>query len=450
MSAHRDRDRGRRARARYRDQSGNILVMFAILLPIFMIGGAVVVDVGYWWANARKAQIAADACALAAARDLPKTAPSPTGGGTWDLSHCRFGAPERDYVLTNLPAQGPDTEPVHASTRVVWPYQGDLTLVEATVNMKVRTFFGRYVGLGGVELTRRAVAEQSIGVGDYAIYAHSPSCGKGLRFNSLNQHIEGLVHSNGEYKVNGEGFWASEGTHNGGTCDPDVSSDTSFGSPPTPGEPVDKGFQPWPAWWTPLDFGWSHNLDATDTCDVVGQTILFKDNGSGTRIEVKELDGDTVFIDSSGSALPTGRTYCASEKITLARPNMSGAVTVLSPEIEVTASGQDLRAHELGVLFFIVPNNSSTDDGSVPPPDGRVPAICQPKPADAKLNTINNGPLRFRGVVFAPCTRVKIDAEHTTFTDGAILAYEVEVNDKYFRMEGNSGIGSTVTLALDQ
>src|SRR5687767_11931331 len=148
MSAHRDRDHGRRARGRCRDESGNILVMFAIMLPIFMLAGAVVVDVGYWWANGRKAQIAADACALAAARDLPKTAPLPTGAGRWDLSACEFGG--RDYVLVNLPAQGPDSEPVHKSTRVVWPYEEDLTLVEATVEMEVRTFFGRYVGLGSI------------------------------------------------------------------------------------------------------------------------------------------------------------------------------------------------------------------------------------------------------------------------------------------------------------
>jgi hypothetical protein len=45
---------------------------------------------------------------------------------------------------------------------------------------------------------------------------------------------------------------------------------------------------------------------------------------------------------------------------------------------------------------------------------------------------------------------VVIDAEHTTFTDSEILAYEVLVNDKYFRMEGDSGIGGTVVLALDQ
>lgn len=422
--------------------------MFAIMLPVFMLGAAIVVDVGYWWANGRKAQIAADACALAAARELPQVVP-PTGG--WDRSNCDFGG--RDYVVINLPEQGADSEPVHASTRVYWPFEGDRTKVEATVKMKVRTFFGRYVGLGGVELTRRAVAEQSVGVGDYAIYAHSPSCSEGLRFNALSQHIEGLVHSNGEYRVNGSGFWAAEGTHNGANgCSPETDpGSTFFGSPPTESDPVEKGFQPWPAWWTPADFGWNASLDVADTCDVVGTTIEFKANGGGTDIVVKGPPGPSeTIINHATNVIGSPRTYCASEKLTLGRPNMQATLTLLSPEIEVTAPGQDLTAYEHGVLFFIVPNITSSPDGSVPPPDGGVPSICQPLPADAKLNTINNGPMHFQGVVFAPCTRVKIDAAHTTFTDGAILAYEVEINDQYFRMEGDSGIGATVTLALDQ
>jgi Putative Flp pilus-assembly TadE/G-like len=426
--------------------------MFAILLPVFLLAAAVVIDVGYWWANGRKAQIAADACALAAARELGSGSfATPPPAGPLILNDCQFaGGP--DYVEINLPAQGPNSEPVHVSTQVLWPYDGDPTLVEATVRMKVGTFFGRYVGLGGINLSRRAVAEQSVGVGDYAIYAHSPSCSEGLRFNALSQHIEGLVHSNGEWRVNGSGFWAAEGTHNGANgCSPETDPGSTFlGSPPTESDPVENGFQPWPAWWTPADFGWNDSLDVTDTCDVMGQSILFKDNGAGTRIEVKDFVGNTQFIDHPTNVITTGRTYCAWEKVTIGRPNMQATLTVLSPEIEVTAPGQDLTAYEHGVLFFIVPNNTSTPDGSVPPPDGDVPSICQPLPADAKLNTINNGPMHFQGVIFAPCTRVKIDAAHTTFTDGAILAYEVEVNDQYFRMEGDSGIGATVTLALDQ
>jgi Putative Flp pilus-assembly TadE/G-like len=433
-------------RGRRHDQSGNILVMFAILLPLITFTAAVVIDVGYWWANARKAQIAADACALAAAKELP----APPQG--WNLAECKFN--ETDYVVTNLPPQGPGSEPEHVSTQVISPFQGNATQVEAIVRLKVRTFFGRFIGLSGVDLQRRAVAEQSVGQGDYAIYSHSPNCGEGLRFNSESQHIEGLVHSNGEFKVNGEGFWASEGTHDGDACSPEVSADTSFGSPPTPGDPVDKGSQPWPAWWTPADFGWNGDLDglpSDDTCDVRGETIKFVEaSGGRTTIEVgSPLDGGPSSRGPYTGAQLSNATYCASVKASLEDEDMAATITVLSTEIEVKKEGQNLKPYKDGVLFFIVPNNSSLSDGSIPPPDGGVPSICDPLPVEKVLN-INNGPYQLEGVIFAPCTRVKIDAEHTTITDGAIFAYEVEVNDKFFRMEGDSGIGGTIVLALDQ
>jgi Putative Flp pilus-assembly TadE/G-like len=451
MSAHRDRERSRgSARRRSRDESGNILVLFAILLPLFLFAGMIVVDVGYWWANGRKAQIAADACALAAARELPQDwNADPLPGAP--LADCEFDG--RDYVLANLPDQsaGTDSRPLHVSTEVLSPYDGRSDQVEVIVEMRVETFFGRFIGMDGISLTRRAVAEQSLGQGDYAIYAHSPNCDTGLRFNSESQHIEGLVHSNGEFRINGEGFWASEGSHNGNDdgdgCSTAIDS-ASFGDPPTEGEPADVGDQPWPAWWTPSEFGWVDNLNSSDTCDVKGQTIKFVEaSGGRTRIEV----GSPIGIQpplGPFTVMPS-YTYCAWEKASLEDENMAATLTVLSPEIEVKAKGQNLKPYKDGVLFFIVPNISSLLDGSIPPPDGGVPSICNPPPVEKVLN-INNGPYQLEGVVFAPCTRVKIDAEHTTFTDGAIFAYEVEVNDKFFRMEGDSGFGATITLALDQ
>ena len=47
-------------------------MLFALLLPIFLGLGALAVDVGYWYVVKKEAQDAADAAALAAARDLDK------------------------------------------------------------------------------------------------------------------------------------------------------------------------------------------------------------------------------------------------------------------------------------------------------------------------------------------------------------------------------------------
>src|SRR5688572_24004688 len=177
-------------------ERGNILVLFALLLPVILITCAIAIDVGYWWVTGKRAQIAADACALAAAQELPKTYA--------DVSNCVIDPGQGDYVLVNLPQQsGTDIEPRHVFTRVRSPYGGNPNLVEATVHMRVRTFFGRVVGLGSVEVERRAVAEREPPPGQQAIYADSSDCGFSLKFNDENQTITGGIHANGAWSQNG-------------------------------------------------------------------------------------------------------------------------------------------------------------------------------------------------------------------------------------------------------
>ena len=83
--------------------------------------------------------------------------------------------------------------------------------------MRVRTFFGIYVGLQHIDLVRRAVAEKQVGVGDWAIYSHDYTgcdAGEGLEFdNGPGIVIDGRVHSNARYHVNSghppdDDFWA--------------------------------------------------------------------------------------------------------------------------------------------------------------------------------------------------------------------------------------------------
>ena len=104
--------------------------MFAIFLPIFIIAIAIVVDVGYWWANAKKAQIAADACALAAAGnrelgDFPKP---------YNPTHRNFGSRRirvraHESSRAGRPRQGRTAR----RTTVKSPYKGQEKYVEAMV-----------------------------------------------------------------------------------------------------------------------------------------------------------------------------------------------------------------------------------------------------------------------------------------------------------------------------
>ena len=436
MSAHRDGERGQRAGSRCRDESGNILVLFAILLPVFMVCAAIVIDVGYWWANGRKAQIAADACALAAARELPQSAAS----GGWNRSDCAFGGV--DYVVTNIPDQSPGSEPVHLSTRVVWPYEGDMTLVEATVDMSVRTFFGRFVGLGNVDLTRRAVAERSEGEGDYAIYAHAPGCGDALRFNGGSININGRAHSNGEYTVDGSSFWAAEGTFNSpagsdGGCAADIEPGSLFGDSGT--APTDTGRQTWPDWYTPDQFGWWAG------CTYRGQKI--------------EIDSTTLKITgrpdvNHGGTLPSG-VYCATELVNISANGLRGTVTMLAPKIEVGGNDNDFTAFAGAhsnparkVLFFSVPNidTSTTNDGA---PDGSGSLTCDSNVVK-EMKLLNGNNSAWRGIVFHPCGKVIVDGNGNMSLEGAIYANQVLINGNGFNMVGRGRNGANVLLALDQ
>jgi Putative Flp pilus-assembly TadE/G-like len=406
--------------------------MFAILLPVFLLGAAIVVDVGYWWANARKAQIAADACALAAARDIINASTT-----SWDRPECVHDG--RDYVVTNLPAQSPGSEPVHVSTRVVWPFEGNTTQVEATVVMRVQTFFGRYVGLGGVELARRAVAEYNEGEGDYAIYARAPSCSDSLRFNGEDMSIDGLIHSNGEFTVDGEDFWAAAGTYNGpsgsdGSCSPDIDPGTLFGSPEataTDTFPDDVGFQPWPRWYRPAQFGWLSG------CTYSGDII--------------EIDDTTLKIDGAttnhGGTLPSG-VYCATDLFKIGGNGLSGTITALAPKIEVGGNDHDFTYfhQQTKVLFFGVPNTDTFGGNDGVPPDG-VGVVCT-HANEMNLTNGNNG--IWRGTVFNPCGRVIVNGNNTSTIEGAIYARLVRINGGGFNMVGRGASGANIATALVQ
>jgi len=429
MSAHRDRERsrGRRAKARCQDQSGNILILFAILLPLFLFAGMIVIDVGYWWANARKAQIAADACALAAARELPQA---------WEGPNIRDECfhDGQDYVLTNLPDQsgGADTEPFHVSTAVLSPFEGRSDQVEATVTMRVQTFFGRFIGLGGVELSRRAVAEQSVGEGDYAIYANAADCGDALRFNGEDMSIDGRVHSNGEYTVDGEDYWAAIGTYQG-QCQLDIEPGSQFGSPQATapvGVPQPQGFDDWPEWFTPAQFGW-----------FAGCT--FKANKIEIDDTTLKLDGNS---SNHGGTLPSG-VYCARDLFKIGGNNLRGQITALAKKIEVGGNGHDFTSFAANkVLFFAVPN---TDD--LPGNDGVAPHgaghFCS---HSEEMNLVNGNNNIWKGKIFHPCGRVIVNGNSSSTIEGAIYAKLVRINGGGFNMIGKSDAGGTIILALDQ
>jgi Putative Flp pilus-assembly TadE/G-like len=470
-SVHPDQFAGRSSRGRGRDESGSVLVLFSIFLTLFLVCCAVVVDVGYWWANGKKAQVAADACALAAAQSIPAINPS-SGQPDPSTGECVIEAGGPDFVFENIPVQDADTrEPLWTGTVVEWPYVTadgpDPTQVEATVHMKVGTFFGRIVGLHGVNVTRRAVAERQVGgPGNYAIYSHSPNCpndpdfpGESLRFNGNEHSINGRVHSNGQFKINNGGaepFWALIGTNVfcGEELDP-AQAMRFFGPSYAESDeflprPVDEynedgilDYEHWPEWWTPSQFGW------TSGCTYSGQKIEIDD----TKLKITGRSDQTLPIVNGRRTIPTG-TYCATELFKIGGNNLTGEFTALAREINVANGNDNDFKHAPGapgnLMLFLVPNTDTNpnNDGGV---DGRGTLTCSTEAKEKKMEVYNGNNGQWEGKIFNPCGLIQIDGNSTSSIRGAIYGYQVHVNGNGFNMIGEGGGGGgQIDLALTE
>jgi len=125
---------GSRARGRSR---GQVAVMFALSITLFVALCAIVVDISFYWVATLRVQRAADAAALAGAVYLP-------GDTTTAYSVARTSATENGY---------PDGGDV-----TVTPVQdaGDPRQLDVTISANVPAFFARVVGITSFPVTRAA------------------------------------------------------------------------------------------------------------------------------------------------------------------------------------------------------------------------------------------------------------------------------------------------------
>jgi hypothetical protein len=440
-------------------EGGSILVLFSLLLTLFLLCCAIVIDVGYWWAAGKKAQVAADACALAAAQELPQTYA--------DIGNCAVAAGQADYVLTNIPDQSkPNAEPLLLSTRVRSPYKGDPTMVEATVRMRVGTFFGRIVGLHWVDVERRAVAEHEEGTSKMAIFTGSTDCSKGFLVNGKNVNVTGHIHSNGQYQINSatppDDFTATSGTIAKENCtaklDPSGPPSSSAGAH-YGGEdwlPEDGPELQWPDWYRPADFGFYQPVGTgPGKCQYKGEDIVV----DSTHLKITGKPDQTLAADPANpgwTIIPTG-TYCATKSFKISGDKHRGTITALAPLIQVDGNGQDYKPYAFDMLFFTIPN-SNMDAGDDDPftlgnfSPANIPPYepCSPSPAlEMILNGIN---YTWAGILFNPCGRVKLNNHDSSVGTpdlvGTIYGFEVEINGDGFNMVGTEDIDNNTKIAL--
>jgi Putative Flp pilus-assembly TadE/G-like len=342
-------------------ERGQVLTLTAFFLVALLGMAGLAVDVGAWYVKRQDAQAAADFGALAAAAKLPddQSAAISTGSA---------------YVSKNVPG---------ASAAVTPGYDGSDSKVEVKVTTTAPTFFAKIFGIDSVTIKTRAVAEKTEGTAPQAIYVHETRCGvMGFKFNGERMNVQGSIHSNGAFEVNGQNNFASAATSGGpNECDPIVNGQgNSFGGEPLP-EP-DPVAHDWPAYYTESDF----------VCNYTAQKFTF---------------------NTKNQIIPSG-VYCATQTFEANGDFQQGNITVLAPEIKVNGNQQRFTPYSKGVLFFATGTTS----------------------IDLSLNGYA---YNWTGTIFHPRGKVKINGDAASVFNGLIEALSVEINGGVFNMTGSGG-----------
>ena len=166
----------------FKREAGQSVILVAISIALLCGVVALVVDVGMVSVSQGQLQNAADAAALAAARDLPTAATAKTTAVK--------------YAGYNGVAA--------ADTTATTPYKGNANRIEVVCKETVNYTFARIIGLNSTVVTARAVAEKSGGGGGafgYAVFSGGNSLLLGMYSSALN--ITGSVHSNYSLMITG-------------------------------------------------------------------------------------------------------------------------------------------------------------------------------------------------------------------------------------------------------
>jgi hypothetical protein len=118
-------------------ERGQALILWILAATVILVMGAVVVDVGLWLTERRRAQNAADFAALAAATELHPGGDPVTVGERFAQRN-GFGAPDATVTVTT-------------------PYNGDDDLVEVTIEQSAPMLFADIFGAGPFDIGARAV-----------------------------------------------------------------------------------------------------------------------------------------------------------------------------------------------------------------------------------------------------------------------------------------------------
>ncbi len=306
-----------------------------LIVPLIIVGGVIVVDLGRLFVERREIQGAVDFAALAGAAELPD-----------EDSAIAYA---REWLIRN----SVDVDDPGVTVEIITPYDGSDRKIEVRASRPVNLlFFPILGGIGPQQVGARAVARYSLGdEGPITVFANNPECPTGneqVDFPGSDMVISGRVHSNGSFKTGGYGNdFIGTVTY---LCELDVSgSAVDF----IPDDPVQlSNVLP-----MPLDYEWE---DFLPLCNWLPDGKL-PDGAEGILC----YDGD---LDASEQYLTANVTLVATGKITLAgsdgnfTPYYEGllAFSTAAQDPAIVISGQNTLYE--GIVF--APNGGIVFSGS--------------------------------------------------------------------------------------
>jgi Flp pilus assembly protein TadG len=170
------------------DESGQAIVIVALLLAVLLGGAALSIDVGSLHASRDTLQQVAEVAAIRGSEDLPS---SPDSAKTDALA----------VVTQNLAG----TRLSHFSVAYDTSYLGNGNQLQVTITATVSNSFAGVIGISTSTVSASAAAKHTLASGGnpYALFAGNTVCSGGVSVDKNNGNINGFVHSNGSVTVSG-------------------------------------------------------------------------------------------------------------------------------------------------------------------------------------------------------------------------------------------------------
>lgn len=364
----------KRFTALIREESGQSLVMVAVSITTIVVLAAFAVDVANWFATRHKAQVTADAMALAAANYMATNYSSANA-----VSNATSLGQSSRYT------NGSGVQPSSATISV------DTTnyKVTATVTTSGSNQFAAVAGIGPPTIKATAVASYASGPTPYALFADG-GCGSGnISFsgngnNSTsegNDNFTGGIHSNGDLS-GGVGNNSTLGAISYGCQD---NFTVGNGSNISTG-PVLQGSN---------SLSWPVPYDST-TCTLPGSNTNCYFNPATACTYTAS---GTVPASLSGSVTSTANTRGGYDlNITGSVGTSASPVVICDPNGQITVSGNQYSIY--GTLYGSGITSSGNNVGFYPPPNFLVIYDCDT--TGTYPVTLGGNSLLEGGYVYAP------------------------------------------------